>query len=116
MLFGRGAVDIKGSIAAMIGAAECFIRVYSQHRARLAFLITSDEEDRSLNGTVKIVEKLIKRNEYIDYCSVGELSSNQNIGDVIKIVAVVFLRQIYMCMLYKVMLGIQIFQIIRFIA
>ncbi|VFP78664.1 Succinyl-diaminopimelate desuccinylase [Candidatus Erwinia haradaeae] len=84
MLFGRGTADMKGSLAAMIVAAERFVQSHPQHRGRLAFLITSDEEGCSINGTVKVVERLMERNECIDYCLVGEPSSNEKLGDVIK--------------------------------
>lgn len=83
-LYGRGAADMKGSLAAMIVAAERFISQYPNHRGRLAFLITSDEEAKATNGTVKVVETLKTRNEKIDYCIVGEPSSIVKIGDVVK--------------------------------
>lgn len=84
MLFGRGASDMKGSLAAMIVAAERFISAYPNHRGRLSFLITSDEEASAVDGTIKVVEYLISKNENIDYCLVGEPSSTSKIGDVIK--------------------------------
>lgn len=83
MLFGRGIADMKGALAAMIIATERFIKKY-QHHNRLAFLITSDEESDGLNGTVKVVNKLIERKEKIDYCLVGEPTSNIILGDNIK--------------------------------
>lgn len=84
MLFGRGAADMKGSLAAMVVAAERFIASHPNHRGRLAFLITSDEEASASDGTVKVVEALMARNERLDYCLVGEPSSNEKVGDVVK--------------------------------
>ncbi|MDF7631046.1 succinyl-diaminopimelate desuccinylase [Erwiniaceae bacterium L1_55_4] len=84
MLFGRGAADMKGSLAAMVVAAERFVAANPQHKGRLAFLITSDEEASAVNGTVKVVERLMARNEPIDYCLVGEPSSTEIVGDVVK--------------------------------
>ncbi len=84
MLYGRGAADMKGSLAAMVVAAERFVLVNPIHQGRIAFLITSDEEASAENGTVKLVETLMARNEKLDYCLVGEPSSNNCIGDVIK--------------------------------
>lgn len=84
MLFGRGAADMKGSLAAMVVAAERFVAVNPHHKGRLAFLITSDEEASGTNGTVKVVERLMARNERLDYCLVGEPSSSEIVGDVVK--------------------------------
>ncbi|QCP60420.1 succinyl-diaminopimelate desuccinylase [Pantoea sp. SO10] len=84
MLFGRGAADMKGSLAAMVVAAERFVAANPQHKGRLAFLITSDEEASAVNGTVKVVERLVARNERMDYCLVGEPSSTEIVGDVVK--------------------------------
>ncbi|VDY39081.1 succinyl-diaminopimelate desuccinylase [Salmonella enterica subsp. arizonae] len=84
MLFGRGAADMKGSLAAMVVAAERFVAQHPHHRGRLAFLITSDEEASAKNGTVKVVEALMARNERLDYCLVGEPSSTEIVGDVVK--------------------------------
>ncbi|WP_369310965.1 succinyl-diaminopimelate desuccinylase [Providencia rettgeri] len=83
-LYGRGAADMKGSVAAMVVAAERFVEKYPAHQGRLAFLITSDEEADAHDGTVKVVEALIKRNESVDYCLVGEPSSQTKLGDIIK--------------------------------
>lgn len=83
-LYGRGAADMKGSLAAMVTAVERFVDAYPQHRGSIAFLITSDEEGPSINGTVKVVEKLQQRNEKITWCLVGEPSSTDHAGDVIK--------------------------------
>nr|WP_306417511.1 succinyl-diaminopimelate desuccinylase [Pectobacterium jejuense] len=84
MLYGRGAADMKGSLAAMVIAAERFVAAHSNHQGRLAFLITSDEEASAVNGTVKVVEALMARNERLDYCLVGEPSSTHVVGDVVK--------------------------------
>ncbi|EOA4123992.1 succinyl-diaminopimelate desuccinylase [Salmonella enterica subsp. enterica serovar Senftenberg] len=84
MLFGRGAADMKGSLAAMVVAAERFVAQHPHHRGRLAFLITSDEEASAKNGTVKVVEALMARHERLDYCLVGEPSSTEIVGDVVK--------------------------------
>ncbi|AFJ46189.1 succinyl-diaminopimelate desuccinylase [Shimwellia blattae] len=84
MLFGRGAADMKGSLAAMVVAAERFVAQFPDHRGRLAFLITSDEEACAHNGTVKVVEALMARQERLDYCLVGEPSSTEIVGDVVK--------------------------------
>ena len=84
MLYGRGAADMKGSLAAMVTAAENFIKEKPQHPHRLAFLITSDEEGIATNGTVKVMEYLASINEKIRWCVVGEPSSSEQTGDVIK--------------------------------
>lgn len=84
MLCGRGAADMKGSLAAMVTAAENFIQAQPQHPHRLAFLITSDEEGIATNGTVKVMEHLASINEKIRWCVVGEPSSSDTTGDVIK--------------------------------
>ncbi|WP_042859139.1 succinyl-diaminopimelate desuccinylase [Dickeya sp. NCPPB 3274] len=84
MLYGRGAADMKGSLAAMIVAAERFVAAHPNHQGRLAFLITSDEEASAVNGTVKVVETLTARQERLDYCLVGEPSSTDRVGDVVK--------------------------------
>src|SRR5690606_32316182 len=84
VLFGRGAADMKGSLAAMVTACERFIADHPDHTGRIAFLITSDEEGIAINGTVKVVEWLESRNEKITWCVVGEPSSTTAVGDVIK--------------------------------
>lgn len=84
MIFGRGAVDMKGSIAAMLIAVEQFIIQHPNHEGRIAFLITSDEEGNGKNGTIKVIKKLIVRQEKFDYCLVGEPTSNKILGDTIK--------------------------------
>ncbi len=84
MLYGRGAADMKGSLAAMVTACEAFVTEHPDHSGSIGFLITSDEEGPSINGTVKVVEQLVKRGEKIDLCLVGEPSSSRQLGDVIK--------------------------------
>ncbi|MEE9421584.1 MAG: succinyl-diaminopimelate desuccinylase [Gammaproteobacteria bacterium] len=84
MLYGRGAADMKGSLAAMVTACESFIADHPNHEGSIGFLITSDEEGPSINGTVKVVETLEARNEKITWCLVGEPSSASTVGDVIK--------------------------------
>ena len=83
-LFGRGAADMKTSIAAFVIAAQRFVRDHPRHPGTVALLITSDEEGPSVDGTVRVVEELKRRGETIDYCIVGEPSSAQKFGDTIK--------------------------------
>jgi succinyl-diaminopimelate desuccinylase len=83
-LYGRGAADMKGSLASMVIACENFIAQHPDHKGRIAFLITSDEEGPSINGTVKVVEWLEANNIKMSYCIVGEPSSTNALGDVIK--------------------------------
>ena len=83
-LYGRGAADMKSSIAAFVIAAEHFVREHPTHRGSIALLITSDEEGPSVDGTVRVVERLKARGERIDYCIVGEPSSVKTLGDMIK--------------------------------
>ncbi|TBU96854.1 succinyl-diaminopimelate desuccinylase [Stutzerimonas kirkiae] len=84
MLRGRGAADMKGSIAAMVTAVERFTRDYPAHRGQIAFLITSDEEGPALHGTKAVVERLRERQQRLDWCIVGEPSSTEKLGDVVK--------------------------------
>jgi succinyl-diaminopimelate desuccinylase len=84
VLYGRGAADMKGSLAAMITAVEKFVGEHPDHNGSIAFLITSDEEGPSVNGTVKVVEHLEARGEKMDGCLVCEPSSTKVVGDVIK--------------------------------
>jgi succinyl-diaminopimelate desuccinylase len=84
LLYGRGAADMKGSIAAMVTACERFVAQYPNHDGSLAFLITSDEEGPATGGTVKVIETLEARNEKIDWCLVGEPSSTNKVGDIVK--------------------------------
>jgi succinyl-diaminopimelate desuccinylase len=83
-LYGRGAADMKSSIAAMVTACERFLPAHPDHKGSIAFLITSDEEGPAVNGTVKVIEALQARNEQIDWCLVGEPSSKDQTGDTIK--------------------------------
>ena len=83
-LFGRGAADMKGSIAAMVTACERFIADNPDYSGSIAFLITSDEESIAVDGTRRVIETLQGRNESIDYCIVGEPSSNEVLGDIIR--------------------------------
>lgn len=83
-LFGRGAADMKASLAAMVVACEQFIEQHPDHAGRIGFLITSDEEGPAKNGTVKVMESLSSRGEQIDWCVVGEPSSTTTLGDLVK--------------------------------
>tara|TARA_Y100001960_G_C14754919_1_gene870685 strand:+ start:193 stop:1326 length:1134 start_codon:yes stop_codon:yes gene_type:complete len=83
-LHGRGAADMKGSLASMIVAVEQFIAENPNHKGSIGFLITSDEEGPFINGTVRVVETLMARGENIDMCIVGEPSSTEVVGDVVK--------------------------------
>lgn len=84
LLYGRGAADMKSSIAAMVTASEQFVTEHPDHKGSIAFLITSDEEGPSVNGTVKVIEALQQRDEQITWALVGEPSSSNELGDVIK--------------------------------
>ncbi len=84
LLYGRGAADMKGSLAAMVTACERFVAVHPRHRGSIAFLITSDEEGPAVDGTRRVVESLQARGESIEWCLVGEPSSRERLGDVIK--------------------------------
>ena len=84
-LIARGAADMKASLAAMIIAAKKFVKDFPNHNGSIAFLITSDEEGEAENGTKKVMETLSKRNEQITWCVVGEPSSNNVLGDTIRI-------------------------------
>jgi succinyl-diaminopimelate desuccinylase len=83
-LYGRGAADMKSSIAAFVVAAEAFVRERPDHPGSIALLLTSDEEGPALDGTVRVVEVLKARNELVDYCIVGEPSSVDWLGDTLK--------------------------------
>jgi succinyl-diaminopimelate desuccinylase len=83
-LYGRGAADMKGSLAAMVVAAEQFVTDFPNHEGRLAFLITSDEEGIAINGTVKVVDWLQQQEITPRWCLVGEPSSTSQTGDTIK--------------------------------
>lgn len=84
-LYGRGASDMKGAVAAMVIAAEKFVEANPNFHGSIAFLITSDEEAKAINGTRKVIDVLEKRGEKIDYCIVGEPSSDTLVGDQIRI-------------------------------
>ena len=84
-LYGRGAADMKSSLAAMVVATEHFVSVHPDHAGSIAFLLTSDEEADALEGTVKVVEALSKREEPLDFCIVGEPTCESRLGDTIKI-------------------------------
>lgn len=84
MLYGRGAADMKGSIAAFVAAVEKFVAEYPQHNGSIALLLTSDEEGIAVDGTVRVVEALQARNEKLDYCIVGEPTCVSKLGDTIK--------------------------------
>jgi succinyl-diaminopimelate desuccinylase len=85
LLYGRGAADMKTGLAAMVTATEEFVRSHPQHRGSIAFLITSDEEGPSVDGTKRVAETLAGRGERIDWCLVGEPSSEVTLGDTIKV-------------------------------
>jgi len=83
-LYGRGAADMKGSLAAMVGACRDFIATHPDHHGSIAFLVTSDEESVAVDGTRRVIETLQARGERIDWCLVGEPSSSTLTGDVIR--------------------------------
>src|SRR5258706_8227103 len=83
-LYGRGAADMKSSIACFVVAAELFIKEKPNHSGSIALLLTSDEEGPAVDGTVRVVETLKARNERVDYCIVGEPSSVDTLGDTLK--------------------------------
>lgn len=85
MLYGRGAADMKGGIAAMITATERFVSKHPDHLGEIGFLITSDEEGPARDGTLKVIETLSQQNIQIKHCIVGEPSSNAKLGDTIKV-------------------------------
>jgi succinyl-diaminopimelate desuccinylase len=84
-LHGRGAADMKSGLAAMVTAALRFVAAHPAHRGSIAFLLTSDEEGAARDGTLKVVEALIERNERIDWCVLGEPSSQRILGDTVRI-------------------------------
>ncbi|KAF1022853.1 MAG: Succinyl-diaminopimelate desuccinylase [Acinetobacter bereziniae] len=83
-LYGRGSADMKTALAAMVVASERFVKNHPNHKGSIAFLITSDEEGPSINGTVKVVETLEARQEKMTWCLVGEPSSTSTLGDIVK--------------------------------
>ena len=84
LLYGRGTADMKGSLAAMIVATERFVQDFPDHKGTIGFLITSDEEGPAIDGTVKVAQHLKDSGQMVDYCLVGEPSSSDQLGDVIK--------------------------------
>jgi len=85
LLYGRGSADMKSGLAAMIVALEDFLAKHSEHSGSLALLITSDEEGRARDGTLKVMEALRDRDEHIDWCVLGEPSSQHALGDIVRI-------------------------------
>ena len=83
-LYGRGAADMKGSVAAFVTALERFLAAHPEHRGSVGVLLTSDEEGDAVDGTVKVIDELSGRGEKIDWCLVGEPSSRARVGDVVK--------------------------------
>lgn len=84
-LYGRGAADMKSSVAAMVVAAERFVSNHPNHKGSIAFLITSDEEGQAIHGTRHVMSLLQHRNEHLDWCIIGEPSSQSKVGDTIRI-------------------------------
>ena len=84
-VYGRGSADMKSGLAAMVVAVERFVQEHPEHRGSIAFLITSDEEGRARDGTLKVIEALTERDEHIDWCIIGEPSSQETLGDVVRI-------------------------------
>ncbi|KPK53673.1 MAG: succinyl-diaminopimelate desuccinylase [Myxococcales bacterium SG8_38_1] len=84
-VYGRGSADMKSGLAAMVVAVEKFLEDHPQHPGSIAFLITSDEEGRARDGTLKVMEALAERGEEIDWCVIGEPSSHAELGDVVRI-------------------------------
>jgi succinyl-diaminopimelate desuccinylase len=85
LLYGRGAADMKSGLAAMVTSTEAFVEAHPRHKGSIAFLITSDEEGPSVDGTKRVVETLRQRGERIEWCLVGEPSSEAAVGDTIKV-------------------------------
>jgi succinyl-diaminopimelate desuccinylase len=85
VLYGRGAADMKASLAAMVDAVSEFVAAHPHHRGSIAFLITSDEEGRARDGTLKVMEELAARGEAIDWCVIGEPSCTRELGDTLRI-------------------------------
>lgn len=84
-LYGRGAADMKSSVAAMVVAAERFVSRHADHKGSIAFLLTSDEEGPAIHGTRHVMSELVRRNELPDWCIIGEPSSQSIVGDTIRI-------------------------------
>jgi len=85
MLYGRGSADMKAGLASMVVAMEQFLADNDDHEGSLAFLITSDEEGRARDGTLKVIEALTSRGESIDWCVIGEPSSEEKLGDLVRV-------------------------------
>lgn len=85
VVYGRGAADMKSGLAAMVVAFERFVAMHPEHGGSLAYLVTSDEEGRARDGTLKVVEALKSRHETMDWCVLGEPSSHERIGDVVRV-------------------------------
>jgi len=85
LVYGRGSADMKSGLAAMIVAIENFLAKYPDHKGSIALLITSDEEGRARDGTLRVMETLKDRNEHIDWCVLGEPSSQRRLGDIVRI-------------------------------
>lgn len=85
LLYGRGSADMKSGLAAMIVALERFVANHPDHSGSLAMLITSDEEGSARDGTLKVIETLVQREERIDWCVIGEPSSQNQLGDIVRI-------------------------------
>lgn len=85
LMFGRGSADMKGGLAAMLVAIEEFVAAHDDHHGSIAMLITSDEEGRARDGTLHVVKALQKRGEHLDWCVLGEPSSDQALGDIVRI-------------------------------
>ena len=85
IVYGRGSADMKSGLAAMVVALERFIRENPDHKGSLAMLITSDEEGRARDGTLKVIETLQTRDEHIDWCVLGEPTSKANLGDIVRV-------------------------------
>ena len=84
LLYGRGAADMKTSLAAMVVATESFVTRHPDHKGRIGYLITADEEGPAVHGTRYVVDTLTSRGETIDWCIVGEPSSTATLGDIVK--------------------------------
>jgi len=84
-IFGRGSADMKSGLAAMIVALERFVDAHANHNGSLAMLITSDEEGRARDGTLKVIETLQERGDHIDWCVLGEPSSQNTLGDIVRV-------------------------------
>jgi len=85
LMYGRGAADMKSGLASMIAAIERFLQTHENHEGSIALLITSDEEGRARDGTLKVMETLTGRGETIDWCVIGEPSSQESLGDLIRV-------------------------------